>query len=55
VLDRANRKFRARFEAVERLAAERGVDMHTAGLEKLDELWDEVKKGRGGHPEPRAG
>ncbi|HEX7337001.1 MAG TPA: nucleoside triphosphate pyrophosphohydrolase [Gemmatimonadales bacterium] len=42
-LDRANRKFRRRFEAVERLAAERGVDMYSAGLAALDELWDEVK------------
>lgn len=42
-LDRANRKFRRRFEAVERLAAERGMDMSSAGLEALDELWNEVK------------
>ncbi|HET7023778.1 MAG TPA: MazG nucleotide pyrophosphohydrolase domain-containing protein [Gemmatimonadales bacterium] len=42
-LDRANRKFRRRFEQVERLAAERKVDVATAGLAKLDELWDEVK------------
>lgn len=42
-LDAANRKFRHRFEAVEALAAERGIDMATAGLAKLDELWDEVK------------
>ena len=43
-LDRANRKFRQRFESVERLAAERGVDIHSAGLAQLDELWDEVKR-----------
>lgn len=43
-LDRANRKFRSRFAAVERLAAERGVEVATAGLEKLDELWDEAKR-----------
>lgn len=42
-LDRANRKFRQRFEALERLAAERGIDVATAGLEALDGLWDEVK------------
>jgi ATP diphosphatase len=42
-LDRANRKFTARFREVERLAAERGVDLHSAGLAKLDGLWDEVK------------
>ena len=42
-LDAANRKFRRRFEGVEALAAERKLDMATAGLEKLDGLWDEVK------------
>jgi ATP diphosphatase len=44
-LDRANRKFRQRFEGVEQLAKERSIAMETAGLEKLDELWDEVKEG----------
>ena len=43
-LDRANRKFCRRFEAVERLAAERGIEVPTAGLEVLDGLWEEVKK-----------
>jgi MazG family protein len=43
-LDRANRKFRTRFAAVERLAAERDVDLHAAGLAELDRLWDEVKR-----------
>src|SRR5262245_42434391 len=42
-IDRANRKFRRRFEAIERLANERGIDMASAGLETLDRLWDEVK------------
>lgn len=42
-LDRANRKFRARFAAIERLAAERGVDVANAGLEVLDGMWEEVK------------
>jgi len=44
-LDRANRKFRDRFEAVERLAGERGIEMHAAGLEVLDGMWEEVKVG----------
>ena len=44
-LDRANRKFRDRFEQVEALAAERGVDLGSAGLERLDRMWDEVKGG----------
>ena len=39
----ASHKFRRRFEAVEALAVERGIDLHTAGLEQLDGLWDEVK------------
>jgi len=42
-LDRANRKFRDRFEQIEQLAAERGIDVASAGLEVLDGLWDEVK------------
>ncbi len=42
-LDRANRKFRDRFEAVEALCAERGIDLDAAGLGVLDGLWDEVK------------
>ena len=45
-LDKANAKFQARFEAVERLAAERGIDVRTAGLAALDKLWDEVKSQR---------
>lgn len=44
-LDRANRKFRQRFEQIEELAAERGIDVSSAGLEVLDTLWDEVKTG----------
>ena len=32
-LDRANRKFRDRFEAIERLAEERGIEIDRAGLE----------------------
>lgn len=43
-LDRANRKFRARFEAVESLADARGITMPGAGLDQLDLLWEEVKQ-----------
>ena len=43
-LDRANRKFQRRFEAMERLASARGIEMATAGLEVLDGLWEEVKE-----------
>ena len=42
-LDRTNAKFRRRFAEIERMAGEKGIDMHTAGLEVLDGLWDEVK------------
>lgn len=42
-LDKANAKFQRRFEGVERLAGDRGVDVKTAGLAALDQLWDEVK------------
>jgi MazG family protein len=44
-LDRANLKFRRRFHEVERLAGEKGLEVHDAGLEKLDQLWEEAKKG----------
>jgi MazG family protein len=42
-LDKANAKFARRFSSIERLAAERGVDVRSAGLAVLDGLWDEVK------------
>ena len=44
-LERANDKFRERFAAVERLAADRGLELGRATLEQLDALWDEVKEG----------
>jgi nucleoside triphosphate diphosphatase len=43
-LDKANVKFAARFQGIERLARERGIDVKSAGLEVLDGLWEEVKK-----------
>src|SRR5215213_4218086 len=43
-LDKANVKFAGRFQGIERLARERGVEVRSAGLEVLDALWDEVKK-----------
>ncbi len=42
-LARANQKFTRRFEGLERLARERGVELGQASLEELDKLWDEVK------------
>ena len=43
-LERANLKFTDRFEKVEKLAEQRGLEMGRASLEELDKLWDEVKK-----------
>ena len=44
-LDKANAKFERRFKEIERLAKERGIDVARAGLEKLDALWGETKRG----------
>jgi MazG family protein len=43
-LEQANEKFALRFRKIEAAADRRGLDMHAAGLEQLDELWDEVKR-----------
>ncbi len=39
----AAQKFRRRFEHVEQLAAQRGIELHDADLATLDSLWDHVK------------
>jgi tetrapyrrole methylase family protein/MazG family protein len=39
----ANRRFRERFAAVERLAGERGLVLGELNLEELDALWEEAK------------
>ena len=44
-LEQANDKFTRRFEAVERLAEQRGLELGRVGLADLDRLWDEVKAG----------
>ena len=44
-LERANAKFTRRFEAVERLAEQRGLELGRVGLADLDRLWDDVKAG----------
>lgn len=43
-LEQANDKFVRRFGEVERVAAERGLELGRATLEELDKLWDEVKR-----------
>lgn len=42
-LDKANEKFVRRWTGIERRAAAQGIDVPSAGLEVLDQLWDEVK------------
>ena len=42
-LTSATDKFIDRFSKVEKLCNERGIDMKSATLEQLDEIWDEVK------------
>jgi len=42
-LDMANAKFERRFARMQELAVERGLDFALLGLERLDELWNEVK------------
>ena len=44
----ANGKFERRFRRLEELAQERGIVLEEAGLEKLDELWDELKRAEHG-------
>lgn len=43
-LDKATKKFMARFTIVEGLAEEKGIDMKNSSVEILDELWEEAKK-----------
>lgn len=43
-LDKANEKFERRFKRIEQLARERGIEVNSAGLERLDRLWDEAKR-----------
>ena len=42
-LEKANAKFMKRFQGVEKLAEERGLEMGRTTLEDLDKLWNEVK------------
>jgi len=42
-LEHANRKFTRRFERLETMAAELDISIPDAGLEVLDQIWEEVK------------
>jgi uncharacterized protein YabN with tetrapyrrole methylase and pyrophosphatase domain len=44
-LERANRKFKGRFEALEGLARARGIKLQEATLDEMEALWQEVKRG----------
>jgi len=44
----ANAKFEQRFREMERFARERGLDLSAMGLEDLERLWEEAKRGREG-------
>jgi tetrapyrrole methylase family protein/MazG family protein len=44
ILNRATTKFAGRFQAMEQLARERGLELGSLSLESMDELWDEVKQ-----------
>lgn len=46
-LDRSNKKFARRFQAVERLAQSRGLSVGQVPLAVLDALWEEVKATNG--------
>lgn len=49
--DMASQRFRARFEGMEKLAEERGLDFAALSLDEKDALWNEVKEGEA-RPEP---
>jgi MazG family protein len=49
-LDRANEKFVRRFQAIEAMAVARGENIAELGLERLDEMWEEVKRAKGQGP-----
>ena len=44
-LDRANAKFARRFRTMEAMAVARGERLADLGLERLDEMWEEAKRG----------
>lgn len=46
-LTKASNKFLRRYLIVEKLAAERGINMKETPIEELDKLWNEAKKSEG--------
>lgn len=43
-LERTNKKFISRFQAMEALAVEKGLNLADMSLEAMDELWNEIKR-----------
>lgn len=43
-LTKATDKFMQRFEIVEKLASEKGINMKSSSIKELDELWDRAKE-----------
>lgn len=43
-LERTNKKFMYRFQEMEKMAAEKGLQLGSMSLEAMDELWNEIKK-----------
>ncbi len=46
-VDLTNNRFTSRFEGMEKLATQRGLDFSSLTLDEKDELWEEVKKNLG--------
>ena len=44
MLTRSTEKFMGRFEKVERIAVQRGIDISTSSMDKLNALWAEAKE-----------
>jgi len=44
VLDKTNKKFIYRFTQMEKMAEEKGIDLHNMSLAEMDELWNKIKK-----------
>jgi len=44
-LERANRKFKRRFEQIEQMAESQGKSLRDMSLEEMDRLWNQVKDG----------
>lgn len=43
-LERTNKKFISRFTAMEQIAAEKNLSLHSMSLAEMDALWNEIKK-----------